>query len=425
MHPEDLRGRRVALLGLGIDVRAALPAIAASDPRDIIVVDDDPHTGDHAGLVVVSLATAARDAEIFVRSPGFPRYVEPIGDALGRGAQMTTPVDLWVGSRTGAQRIVMVTGTKGKSTTTDLIGHLARGAGLQVGIAGNLGIPVFSEDWPHDAPVVVIEVSSYQASDLHHVPEIAVLTSLAEDHLDWHGSYERYRSDKLRVIANDGRTAVRVFVPRAESAAVDAIGAVVPELVVPELVDVPGHDTRLPHHRVQNAALAAAVVGALTGPSVGDDQILAAAARNLPGRLAPCAGPGDTLWIDDALATNPWAAAAGLAWARSLDRPTIVLLGGADRGVDPAPLKEEIARWPAGRIRAVTLPQNGAALASASGVEVITAAATVPDAVARAAAALPDGGMVMFSPSAPTPSDAGTWKRRSEAFRTAVAALPR
>ncbi|MGZ8762727.1 MAG: Mur ligase family protein [Acidimicrobiia bacterium] len=419
MRLDDLRGRRVALLGMGIDVCAALPAIAAAGPHDIVVVDDDPTAGDHAGLVVVPLATAARDAEVLVRSPGYPRYVEPLRDALGRGALMTTPVDLWVGSRTEPQRIVMVTGTKGKSTTTDLIGHLAPRAGLQVGIAGNLGIPVFSDEWLHDAPVVVIEVSSYQASDLHHVPEIAVLTSLAEDHLDWHGSFDRYRSDKLRVIANDGHAAGRVFVPRAESAAVDAIRA-----VVPELVDVPEHDTWLPHHRVQNAALAAAVVGALATTTVGDDQILAAAERNLPGRLAPRTGPRETLWIDDALATNPWAAAAGLAWARSLDRPTIVLLGGADRGVDPAPLKEEIARWPAGRIRAVTLPENGAALASASGVEVITAAATVPDAVARAAAALPRGGMVMFSPSAPTPSDAGTWKRRSEAFRAAVAALP-
>jgi UDP-N-acetylmuramoyl-L-alanine---L-glutamate ligase len=420
MRLDDLRGRRVALLGMGIDVRAALPAIAASDPRDLVVVDDDAAAGDHAGLVVVPLATATQDAEVFVRSPGFPRYSDAIRDAIGRGARMTTPVDLWVGSRrTGAQRIVMVTGTKGKSTTTDLIGHLARGAGVEVGVAGNLGIPVFSDDWSHGAPVVVIEVSSYQASDLHHVPEIAVLTSLAEDHLDWHGSYDRYRRDKLRVIANDGQAAARVFVPRAESAAVDAVRA-----VDPELVDVPEHDTCLPHHRVQNAALAAAVIGTLTGAPVGDDQLLAAADRNLPGRLAPCAGPGDTMWVDDALATNPWAAAAGLAWARSLDRPTIVLLGGADRGVDPAPLKNEIARWPVGRIRAVTLPENGAALASASGVEVIAVAATVPEAVARAAAARTRGGIVLFSPSAPTPSDAGTWKLRSEAFRSAVAALP-
>jgi UDP-N-acetylmuramoyl-L-alanine---L-glutamate ligase len=422
MRVDDLRGRRVALLGLGIDVRAALPAIITAGPRDLVVVEESPSTREREGLPVVSLAAATRDAEILVRSPGFPRYVAPVTDAIARGTAMTTPVDLWVGSLTGSQRIVMVTGTKGKSTTTDLIGHLAGRSGLQVGVAGNFGIPVFSDDWAHDAPIVVIEVSSYQASDLHHVPEIAVVTSLAEDHLDWHGSYDRYRNDKLRVVANDGQTAERVYVPRAETAAVEAIVAI--GAIVPELVDVPEHDTRLPHHRVQNAALAAAVVESLGAAGIGDTEILAAAERNLPGRLAPCPGPADTLWIDDALATNPSAAAAGLSWARSLARPTIVLLGGADRGVNPAPLQEEMARWPAGTIRAVALPENGGALARVCGVEVVGVADTVPDAVEHAAAALPRNGVVMFSPVAPTPPSAGNWKLRSEAFRSAVAALP-
>jgi UDP-N-acetylmuramoylalanine-D-glutamate ligase len=418
MRLDDLRGRRVALLGLGIDVLATLPAIVAAGPSELVVVDDSMTAGEHDDLPVVALATATSDAEILVRSPGFPRYLAPIADAIARGTMVTTPVDLWVGSRAGSQRVVMVTGTKGKSTTTDLIGHLARRAGLRVGVAGNLGIPVFSDEWAHDAPVVVIEVSSYQASDLHHVPEIAVLTSLAEDHLDWHGSYERYRSDKLRVAGNDGRTATRLYVPRADSTAIDATRA-----FAPELVGVPEHGVHLPHHRVQNAALAAAVVGALGATGIEEAEILDAAERSLPGRLAACPGPVDGMWIDDALATNPSAAAAGLAWARSLDQPTIVLLGGAGRGVNPAPLKEEIARWPTGRLRAVTLPDNGAALAAACGVDVLGDAETVPDAVARAADALPRGGVVMFSPAAPTPPAAGSWKRRSDDFRTAAAAL--
>jgi UDP-N-acetylmuramoyl-L-alanine---L-glutamate ligase len=421
MHRDDLRDRRVALLGTGIDVTAALPTIVAARPARIVVVDDRLTENRYDGHPVVDLTDAARDADVFVRSPGFPRYREPLQAALGRGATMTTPVDLWVGSRPGDQRIVMVTGTKGKSTTTDLIAHLARGADLTVGVAGNLGIPVFSDGWAHDAPIIVIEVSSYQASDLHHVPEIAVVTSLAEDHLDWHGTAERYRADKLRVVANDGRTASRVFVPRAEAVAIAAVRGLGVE---PELVDVPEHPLRLPHHRVQNAALAASVVRALGASGVDDTQLVAAAERNLPGRLAPCPGPGATLWVDDALATNPSAAAAGLRWARSLDRPTIVVLGGADRGVDPAPLYDEIARWPVGRIRAVTLPGNGRALAEACGVEIIGEATSVSDAVARAAAVLPPDGVVLFSPSAPTPASAGNWKRRSEEFGAAVAVLP-
>ena len=82
-------------------------------------------------------------AQIFVRSPGFPRYLPQLVDAMERGALMTTPLDLWVGSLDPSQRVVAVTGTKGKTTTTDLIGHFATEAGLRVGLAGNIGIPVF------------------------------------------------------------------------------------------------------------------------------------------------------------------------------------------------------------------------------------------------------------------------------------------
>ncbi len=342
MRLDDLRGRRVALLGMGIDVAAALPAIVASEPHDLVVVDDRLTVDRTDGLAVVPLASAARDAEIFVRSPGFPRSGNPLQHAIARGAAMTTPVDLWVGSRGAHRRIVMITGTKGKSTTTDLVGHLAEGAGVSVGIAGNLGIPVFSDDWAHDAPVIVIEVSSYQASDLHHVPEIAAVTSLAEDHLDWHGSYDRYRADKLRVVANDGHVAERVFVPRAEAS---AIAAVCELGVEPVLVDVPDHAPRLPHHRVQNAALAAAVVQALGASGIDD-------ARH-PGRGgAQPPGPARSL---------RWSRHRPLDRRRPRDQPLgrsgRALVGPISRPPDDRPARRGRSRGrpraPAGRDRAM------------------------------------------------------------------------
>ena len=93
MRLDDLRGRHVALLGMGIDVRAALPAIVAAGPSDVVVVDDSLGSDQHESIGVVPLVAATRDAEILVRSPGFPRYAEPISDALARGTQMTTPVE--------------------------------------------------------------------------------------------------------------------------------------------------------------------------------------------------------------------------------------------------------------------------------------------------------------------------------------------
>lgn len=332
---------------------------------------------------------------------------------------MTTPLDLFVGTLGADQRVVAITGTKGKSTTTDLVGHFAEVAGLRVGIAGNLGIPVFAEGWDAAAPVIVLEVSSYQAADLHHAVDIAVLTSLAEDHLDWHGGREQYVADKLRVLSNDGGDAGAVIVSGRSPLALEAAQRFDPIVVVPP----PAED--LPAQRVQNASLAAEIVHQLGGGRLSDEQIMDAARRSLPGRLDPVAGPtsggaAGVRFIDDALASNPSATAAGLAWARQRGASTVVLLGGAARGVDPEPLALEVAEWPAERLRVVTLPDNGDELARAVGLEPTHAATTVADAVAHAASIVGPGGIVLFSPAAPTPRGSGNWKDRSAAFRRAV-----
>lgn len=436
----------MAVLGLGADVRAAVPHVVAAGPAELLVVEEggtvDPdEVGRGAGVSVrtVSLREAAAHADVVLRSPGFPRYQPALVDALDRGVTMTTPLDLWVGSH-GATRadgsprtVVAITGTKGKSTATELVSVLAGRAGLRVGVAGNLGVPVFADGWDADAPIVVLEVSSYQAADLHHVPDVAVVTFLAEDHLSWHGGLERYVADKLRVVRNDGGTAARVLVPTAAGtahAALEALGIVAEVVVAPVAPE-------LPAHRVQNAALAAAVVAAVGGPAPNDAAIVDAARTSLPGRLDACPGPDGVLCLDDALASNPSATAAGLAWVRTLDVPTVLLVGGTDRGVDPAPLVAEVARWAPERLRIVALPDSGEALAAVAGSAPVATASDVADAVRLALAALPSSGddgsstpdgtgeagpraALVFSPAAPTPPRIGTWATRSAQFRDAL-----
>ena len=440
MRLDELRGRRVVLLGLGEDVRAALPSILAAGPADLVLVDSgtahSPGSPGSAGsgsavagradLRVVELEDAAATAEVFVRSPGFPRYLPALVEARQRGALMTTPVDLWMGSRAPGQRVVAITGTKGKSTTTDLVGHFAREAGLRVGLAGNLGVPVFAEGWDSSAPIVVLEVSSYQAADLHHLADIAVLTSLSEDHLDWHGGIERYHSDKLRVLHQGAAVAPVVIVSADSSGAMHAAEDFTPVVVVP-----PESGPALPQQRVQNAALAAEVIRQLGGPSMSAEQILAAAARSMPGRLDLCptvAGGrfAAVQFVDDALASNPSATAAALTWARQQERTTVVILGGADRGVTAGPLLDEAALWAPGMLRVVALPENGHDMAMRAGLEVAGAAEDVGRAVPLAASLLSTAGspgIVLFSPAAPTPSGSGNWADRSAAFRRAIAEL--
>lgn len=421
MRLADLQGRRVALLGLGADVIAAVPAIVAAGPCEVVAVDDAAGAG--AALPVgvarsMTLAGAASWAEVFVRSPGFPRYRPELVAALQAGAAMTTPLDLWVGTHGGDRTVVGITGTKGKSTVTSLLGAMADGRGLRVGVAGNLGVPVFAPGWDAEAPIIVLEVSSYQAADLHHVPDVAVVTFLSEDHLSWHGGVERYVADKLRLVRNDGGVAGRVLVAADGGRAAAAVAALGLD---PEVVAAPGGaPASVPVHRLANAALAAAALAAIGGPDLDGGAVIEAAQGSLPGRLDVCPGPADVLCVDDALASNPSATAAGLAWLRSSGRTTVVILGGADRGVDPSPLVDEVARWEPGALRAVTVPENGGALAAACSLSVLAEADDVVDAVRRARAHLGAGDALLFSPAAPTLSGQGNWETRSTAFRAAL-----
>lgn len=424
MQLSDLSGRRVALLGLGADVGAALPEVVAAGPAEVRLVLDDPHAEPPAGgsveasLERVDLDVGAAWAEVFVRAPGFPRYQQPLVRALSGGARMTTPLDLWVGSHGAGRDLVMITGTKGKSTVTRMIGLLAEAQGLRVGVAGNLGPAVFGHGWDHDAPVVALEVSSYQAADLHHVPRIAAIPFLAEDHISWHGGVDRYVADKLRVVRNEGGTASTVLVAEEGGRALQELRSLG---LTPQVVPAPVVDPEVPVQRVRNAALAAAVVEALGG-SATEAEVVDVARASMPGRLDRCEGPAGLFCIDDALASNPTATAAALAWLRGLDRPTIVILGGQDRQVDPTPLVEESARWSTGDLRAVALPDTGPDLARRCSIPVVATAETVQAAVAAALDAAEPGTAILFSPAAATPVRFGNWEARSGAFRSALRA---
>ena len=118
-----------------------------------------------------------------------------------------------------------ITGTKGKSTTTALVEATLVAMGSAVVVGGNIGTPIWDRRGDiRPETIVVLEVSSYMASDIAAVPRFGVLTSLDADHVSWHGSLEAYRRDKLRLFGADDR-ACRVVVPAHEQVAIDALVA--------------------------------------------------------------------------------------------------------------------------------------------------------------------------------------------------------
>ena len=162
----------------------------------------------HAGTDGVALLERVRAV---VKSPGVPRTAPVIAAARERGVPVLGELELaW---RCVPNEVIAVTGTNGKTTTTELLGHLHRTAGVPVDVVGNVGTAYSSLALgEHDArAVVVCECSSFQLEDtIAFAPECAVLLNLESDHLDRHGSIEAYHQAKLKIFANQGNDDVAV-----------------------------------------------------------------------------------------------------------------------------------------------------------------------------------------------------------------------
>ncbi len=382
-------------------------------------------------------SVAWSDLDVLVRSPGVSRYRPELVAAAASGVTVTTAMALWLEDFADA-RVVAITGTKGKSTTATLTASILRHEGMEVELIGNIGVPVVDT---YDRPLVdayVVEVSSYQAADVTVTPGVCVLTSLAPDHLDWHGGEEPYYRDKLRLIEagppgavavnaaspeavrrTDGHPARMLFGPSgrirvASSGVIEADGE---PLVDSGRLRVPGR------HNLWN--LCGAIAGAmLLGGQRPSSRSVAEAVDGFDGLPSRCRTIGDrhgVTFVDDALASNPFATVASIE--AFPDRELTVILGGADRGIDLRPLVEALAlRSPTPTV--IVLPPDRKRLLEALDSFPIGDRSAVPvhevgdidEAVRAAVASTAEGGVVLFSPAAPTPEGQGGFRERSRRF---------
>jgi UDP-N-acetylmuramoylalanine--D-glutamate ligase len=437
MRLDHLAGACVAVWGAGREGRAAVEAL----PPDaaLTIVDDRPDSEAVRALASARRASVRRPAELLdgpgvdlvVRSAGVSVHGPVMRALIAAGVPVTSLLDLWL--RHGAPAtVVAITGTKGKSTTSLLVHGLLEAAGVRAGLAGNIGVPV--SQMPA-CDVAVVEVSSYQAADLTRSPTIGVLTNLGVDHLPWHdGRVEQYWTDKLNLFAHDGLRTLLLGVdelpapvpveparcrwPREADLVVR--GGVLERSATP-LVDL--RDTPLaPDHLAGNLALAGRAAEAALGRPLTEDEcaVAVAAFRLPPGRLEVVAERDGVRWVNDVLASNPFAAAASLR--AHADRPVLLVAGGDDRSVEPDELIAAIAAH--GRVRAVyAMGPAGrrwqAALAEVAEVSVLDDD-DVAAAAAMAGARARSGDVVLFAPGAPTTPAVGDWEVRGAAFRAAA-----
>jgi UDP-N-acetylmuramoyl-L-alanine---L-glutamate ligase len=424
----DLQGRRVVVWGAGAEGRAVVERLnGLAELR--VVVDGEPGAPIADVPVEAVSAGALGWADVVVRSAGVPRYRPELS-----GLEVTTLVALWLADH-GADCVVGVTGTKGKSTTATLVNALLNASGCRAELAGNIGRPVYETDMADGLDAYVVEVSSYQAVDVSCSPRFGVLTNLAIDHLDWHGTVARYRADKLNLFAHgtrrvavNGTDAVsRAEVPRDWSVewygsdGYAVLGGVV-GLDGEPVVDTAASALAAPHLSLDLCgALTAArfVLGRPVAPDAVENVVRGYTA--LPGRMESVATGGSVEFVDDVLATNPLAVAAALDTYAG--RPVVLILGGADRGLDLAPLADRIAghRAPVSAVLlGETTPRWATVLDERRVANVAVNGDDVADAVVVAARLAPDGAVVLFAPCAPTPAALGNYVDRSRAFREAA-----
>jgi UDP-N-acetylmuramoyl-L-alanine---L-glutamate ligase len=425
----------VGIWGLGVEGRASLRRVSALGGEPVLV-DDAPSAGELEGLEVLATDQGGLerllDCDVVVKSPGISRYRAEVAQLEEGGVRVCGGLGLWM-SEADLTRVACVTGTKGKSTTTALAVHLLSSLGYHARAGGNIGHPPWDPSAERASDYWVVETSSFQVPDLEVGPRLVAVTSLFPDHLDWHGSVERYYADKLSLCTKPG-----VEIALANGAdgelrrSAPALGPGmrwVGESDVARAASLARAAGLRGRHNDGNAAMARAVLEGLGAEGASDDARLTAAAEGFPGLPSRCHSIGfvdGVEFVDDSLSTNVLPTRAALeAFA---DRPVALLVGGHDRGIDYAPLGRALAERKEPTL-VVTMPDNGpriGAAVRAASVRGDTAlqvldAQDLAHAVSTAFAWTPVRAVVLLSPAAPSFGRFADYRDRATAFAAAAA----
>ena len=439
-------GKRYAVLGLARSGAATLNALISSG-ASVTAWDADEervrklktHFGaenDPPGSVINFLQPPARlEIEDFeqgevtgfnalVVSPGVPLNTHPLA-AKARDACVPIIGDVELFSQARgelpAHKVVGITGTNGKSTTTALVHHILKTAGVPTLMGGNIGLPILAQEPLPDGGVYVLELSSYQLDLTQSLDcDVAVLLNITPDHLDRYDGFDAYAASKARLFAMQSPDHEAVIgigdLPSAQIArSLSARGEHLTKIAPGVCLDQRRWPALRGPHNAQNALAAIAVAKTLGVPERAIDAGLESFA-GLPHRMQRVGERGGVAFVDDSKATNPESAAPALA---AFDRVHWIL-GGRAKGDDLdacAPHFGHVAR-------AYTIGEAGPVFARAlSGRVPVEEAGTLDRAVTSAAAQAQAGDTVLLSPAAASFDQFRDYEERGDAFRRLVEAL--
>ncbi|MBO9574788.1 MAG: UDP-N-acetylmuramoyl-L-alanine--D-glutamate ligase [Sphingobium sp.] len=433
---EAFRGKRYAVLGLARSGLATVDALVASGAQVIAwdsreeartAVADRAEIGDPLEIDLAGL-------DAIVVSPGVPLNRHPIAArAREAGVPIIGDIELFALARKclPPHKVVGITGTNGKSTTTALVHHILKTAGVPTLMGGNIGLPILSRDPLPEGGVYVLELSSYQIDITFSLDcDVAVLLNITPDHLDRYDGFEGYAASKIRLFEMQSDPHVAVVSPETDAweAVRDARGKT---LFLSDYLNTPVGDIladfdlwpalRGPHN-MQNAEAATVACHHL---GVDHDAIREGlrSYTSLPHRMQRVGERNGVLFVNDSKATNAASTAPALAaWPAVEGKPRIHwILGGVAKSDN---LDECAGGFPNVK-HAYTIGEAGplfAGLLREAGIEVDESELLVT-AVADAAARAQAGDVVLLSPACASFDQFRDFEARGDAFAAAVAAL--
>jgi UDP-N-acetylmuramoylalanine--D-glutamate ligase len=444
MIPDEWRVGEVAVVGLGRSGAAAASFLAgqglrvyASDAADSTALR---RTASRLKAPQVTVQTGRHDLEriaraaVVIASPGVPPDAGPLSAARSAGVEILAELDL-AALVMEETRLIVVTGTNGKSTTTALVAHILAEAGEPEIAAGNIGLPLIEIAASSDRPAwLAVEASSFQLHDAPHLkPAIGVMTNLSPDHLDRYPDEAAYYADKRNLFRNAGPESVWVL--NGDDDIVLRLAADVAGLHQKWRLGQPadawydceatllllGATPLLPRAEVPlmgDHNVANALAAALAAWSAGVDRGAIASGlrsfRALPHRLEPIRKVRDVVWINDSKATNVSSTAVAL---KAMTGPFVWIVGGRPKGDSYEPLSGSLQHC---RVAVAYGEAREAVLAALANTIKVAAVERFEDAVAQAEREARPGDVVLLSPACASFDQFESYEHRGSAFRRLV-----
>ncbi|MBL0712756.1 MAG: UDP-N-acetylmuramoyl-L-alanine--D-glutamate ligase [Desulfosarcina sp.] len=450
---EDIQGRKITVVGLGKSGLAVARFCRQQGAR-VTVTDRAARAqfeteAQQLQTMGVTLEFGAHrpatflQTDLIVLSPGVPHTIEPVAAARHHGIPVIGEIEL--AARYIEQPIIAITGTNGKTTTTELLGHMLTASGQRVFVGGNIGNPLINyvaegqrRDW------LVIEVSSFQLDTIERFrPRIGILLNVSADHLDRYPSFEAYAESKMQLFANqtDSDTAIlnagdpfsraaarhvrgQVLLFNAAATNTGGQARITGDHIDFKLADGRSHAIDLTHwqltggHNRENAA-AAGLAALAAGATPEGLQTALNGFRSLAHRLTQVKTARGIRYYDDSKATNVDAVCRAL---EGFDTPVVLIMGGRDKGGGYRALETRVQK----KVRALVVMGEAAEnITTALGHLVPTVqAGDMAEAVRLAAGRARTGDVVLLSPACASFDMYDSYHQRGEDFCRHVQQLP-